>query len=158
VTFATFVTAIIRSLVARFDFFALYPSTVVRQVGQSVEIQPDDPRVPGMKADLRYGLPGTTAQVAKGSRGLLGFENGDPSRPVFSLWEPGDVVQIILGGKGNARGVVRSGDPVALALPPLMLVTGSVASSPVPPGTTMTITTPIVGVAAAGSGKVLATS
>jgi len=153
-SFTRWVEAIIERVTARIDYFALYGAKVVTQSGQTVEVVPDDPRLPGCRAELRYGIPGTSAKIPRGARGLLGFTNGDPGRPTFALYEPGDVLELVFGGSGEARGVGRAGDPVALALPPAMLVTGTVGGQPF--AGTMTIATPVAGTIAAGSGKVLA--
>jgi hypothetical protein len=141
-------------LLSRFDFYALYPSRVVAQRATSIDLVPDDPRMPACRAELRPGLPGMTITVTPGSRVLLGFENGDPRRPIATLWEPGAAVtKLVFGGAGDARPIARQGDPVAVALPAAIQVQGTVNGS-TPFVGVITIATPLAGVIAGGSGKV----
>jgi hypothetical protein len=86
----------VRSLFSRLDYLALYPSRVVSQNGDgTLELQPDDPRLPGLSGvPVRLGLPGTTVEVQAGARVLLGFEAGDPARPVATLWEGGPLAKL----------------------------------------------------------------
>jgi hypothetical protein len=63
----------------------------------TLELRPDNPRVPGLsKVPLRLGVPGVRVIVLPGARVLVGFEGGDPSRPVASLWERQSCVEIAL--------------------------------------------------------------
>jgi hypothetical protein len=86
----------VRGLFARIDYLALYPSRVVSQNGDgTLELQPDDPRLPGLSnVPVRLGIPGTTVEVQAGARVLLGFEAGDPARPVATLWEGGPLAKL----------------------------------------------------------------
>ena len=99
----------------RIDYLALYPSTVVSQNGAwLLELLPDNPRVRGEGCTgirLRNGLPGFSCRVEKGSRVVLGFEDGDPSKPFAALWEPsdgGDVTEVVFDDGSDA--VARVGD------------------------------------------------
>lgn len=81
---------LVRQVTSRFDYFASYPSRVVAQNGDgSLELKPDDERFgPGLaRVPMRLGLPGCNVTVKPGSRVLLGFEGGDPARPVAELWD-----------------------------------------------------------------------
>lgn len=80
--------ALVTRVASQMDFHALYPSTVVTQSGQTLEVKPDSAKIPPLSGvPLRLGIPGAEADVAPGARVLLGFEAGDPSRPYCSLWE-----------------------------------------------------------------------
>jgi hypothetical protein len=93
----------VRGLFARIDYLALYPSKVVGQNGDgTLELQPDDARLPGLSnVPVRLGIPGTTVEVQAGARVLLGFEAGDPARPVATLWEGGPLVKVTVVASGE---------------------------------------------------------
>lgn len=88
----------VRRLFARVDYFALYPSKVVAQNADgTLELRPDSDRLPGLsKVPVRLGVPGSV-KVSGGARVLLGFEEGDPGRPIATLWETRTVIEIRLG-------------------------------------------------------------
>lgn len=82
---------------------------------------PDDPRLPstGFKAvPLRNGLPGCTVQVPVGTYLLLGWLNGDESKPYCCLWEGGEApTQIVikattvyLGDSAGTDALVKKGE------------------------------------------------
>lgn len=81
------------------DYLALYPAKVVSQnADKTLELIPDDTRFKGIKSvPVRLGLPGCSVDVAGGSRVLLGFEAGDPSRPVATLWQQSVVTELRIG-------------------------------------------------------------
>jgi len=74
---------------ARFDFFAFYPARVAAQNADgTLEVQPDSAAVPPVsQVPIRLGVPGVKVKVAAGCRVLVGFEGGDPRRPVATLWQ-----------------------------------------------------------------------
>jgi hypothetical protein len=94
----------------RLDHLALYPAVVVQQRSDgTLDLSPEDPRVPSCQGvPIRLGIPGVTVTVPSGGRVLLGYANGDPSRPYASLWESGTVTRITING-GTAK-VARLGD------------------------------------------------
>lgn len=114
--------------VARWDHLALYPCTVASQADDgSLDLQPDDTVVRGSGfsgVPLKHGLPGWTASVPGGTRVLLGWEGGDPSRPYAALWNPGDVDELVFDGGDQA--VAREGDSVDAGT-----LSGVVAGNPV---------------------------
>lgn len=135
---------IIMGVVGRTDFHALYPSKVVTQnTDGTLELQPDSAKLkPISKVPIRLGLPGVTVKVAAGARVLLGFEQGDPSRPRALLWEADSMTELVITAAtkvtvnapdvrlGDGTGtVVRYGDsitvtgtaPGALAILPMPL-------------------------------------
>jgi hypothetical protein len=77
---------------------------------------------------IRYGIPGVVAKVAAGGRVLVGFENGDPSRPVAELWDNASLVELSFAGGTHA--VAREGDSVDLGT---FVVTGSASLTWTPP-------------------------
>lgn len=106
--------ALVESFVGkRLDYQALYPATVVNMMPSgTVDVVPDDAKIRGtgfQGIPIRHGLPGFTVEVSHGSRGLLGFEAGDPQRPYFSLWQNGTWVDSITFD-GGTKDVAREGD------------------------------------------------
>lgn len=80
----------------RLDHLALYPARVVQQRGDgTLDLVPESDAVPSCQGvPIRYGIPGVTAEIAAGSRVLLGYEGGDPARPYACLWESGSVTAL----------------------------------------------------------------
>lgn len=105
--------AVVQLMQRRVDYFALYPAKVLANNSDgTLELQPDDVRLPGLsRVPMRLGLPGVTVKVAPGSRVLLGFEAGSPSRPVATIWESSGLLEVTisaaakvqLGGAGPAQ-------------------------------------------------------
>lgn len=102
--------ALFKASVPRLDYFTLYAAKVITQSDDLFDLLPDDPRIPSMGGvPIRHGLPGVTIKVPPGSTVLVGWENGDPSRPYCALWQGGEgnvtritiVANVIeLGGEG----------------------------------------------------------
>ncbi len=94
--------AIVRQELAGIDYFTLYDAKIVAQSadGTTVDIQPGDPRLPGMsKVPLRPGVPGVTVQVAPGGFIRLGWDRGNPSMPYCALWQGGETpVKTVIKG------------------------------------------------------------
>ncbi len=93
------VLAVIRAAFPRLPFLVGYGCKVVAQNGdRTLELQPDDPTMPGLsKVPIRPGLAGTAVDVPAGSRVLLEFDGGDPAKPYASVWESADPTTIELG-------------------------------------------------------------
>ena len=87
---------VVRAMLPRVDYLALYPAKVVSQNSDgTLELQPDDQRFPGLsQVPIRYGIPGVKVTVAAGARVLLGFAGGDPQQPVAELWESATVTKL----------------------------------------------------------------
>jgi hypothetical protein len=84
---------LIKSAFPRIDSLALYRAKVIGQSGSTVDLQPDDARLPMMsKVPIRHGLPGVSLTVQPGTSILVGWENGDPAHPYACLWEGGETV------------------------------------------------------------------
>lgn len=74
------------------DFERLFRAKVLKQHTnlKRVDVQPDDPKLPPMSnIPLRIGVPGLDVTVAPGHRLAVGWEDGQPDRPMAALWEPG---------------------------------------------------------------------
>lgn len=106
------IEALVKRFTSRIDFCALYACKVVAQNADgTLELQPDDARMPGLSAVLiRHGLPGVTVTVAAGSRVLLGFENASPASPFAALWDASSVTEIKFNG--GTKSVARVDDTV----------------------------------------------
>ena len=102
-----------RRITARVDYLALYPSVVSGQDADGrLHLVPEDIRLSSCRGvPIRLGIPGVTVRVATGARVLLGFEAGDPARPVATLWESGSVTELVVNGA--TTGAAREGDSVA---------------------------------------------
>lgn len=121
----------VRHTMSGVDYFAHYPAKVVAQAGDfSLDVIPDDPRLPGMqRVPLRLGVPGVTAKVSPGSRVLVFFEGGAPSAPAASIWQASTLTELVITastkvtvnapavnlGAASAP-VLRSGDAVTLGV------------------------------------------
>jgi hypothetical protein len=90
--------ALVRSATRRYDYFALYPCRVLSQNADgTLELVPDDETMPGQShVPLRLGLPGVSVKVKTGARVLLGYEAGDPQRPVATVWEAAGLERITI--------------------------------------------------------------
>lgn len=106
------VDAVVRRALRRVDYLARYPARVVgSHADGSLDVHPDDARVPAAQAVPYRSLPGVTYTVPTGARVLLGYEGGDPSRPFVDLWEPTSSVTRITINGGSAK-AAREGDDV----------------------------------------------
>lgn len=111
------VEAIITRATRRLDYLALYPARVVAQHsdGGPLDVVPDDARVIVPRGIPYRTLAGVAITVPAGSRCLVGFEGGDPSKPYASLWELGDVTKLVLAS-GTHR-AAREGHAVRVTFP-----------------------------------------
>lgn len=137
-------------------YLAHYSATVERQHSDdSLDLMPDDVRVRGTglsRVPIRHGLPGVRVLVVNGSRVLLGFENGDPSKPYASCWSASSIEAIMFDG--GDKPVARVGDAVTIFWPPTLDFVGTLAGQPFTG--TMTIMTPSSGVIESGAPRVTA--
>lgn len=117
------------------DFLALYPAEVLLDHGDMhLDLRPNDPRFPHLvRVPLRVFLPGAYVRVKSGSRVLLGFEGGNPERPVAYLWEAGGTVVVEIRSVSGRRvrvddeaGEIRVEDPVRVVVdaPQILLAGG----------------------------------
>lgn len=82
------------------DYHALYPATVRGQnSNKTLELVPDKTSIPPLSSvPIRAGIPGAVITLQSGARVLLGYENGDPSKPYAGLWGDGTLTTIALNG------------------------------------------------------------
>lgn len=110
--------ALVHSALPHVDYLALYAARVVvfDKDHQTIDVRPDDPRLPGMGGiAFRHGLPGAVVDVAKGTTVLVGWADGDPSKPYACLWGGGEAVasltlnalRLNLGGEEGAEPVPK---------------------------------------------------
>lgn len=120
--------ALVKRVMRRVDYLALYPARVVAQDGDggSLDVVPDDPRVTVPRGLPYRTLAGVAITVPSGTRCHVGFEGGDPSKPYVALWELGDVTKLVLAG-GTHR-AAREGDGVS-ASPTLAAWIASVSTA-----------------------------
>lgn len=84
--------ALVRSVFPTVDYMALYSCAVVGQnADNSLELQPDDERIPGLSNVPIRSVAGIAVKVSAGSRVAIGFENGDPGKPVALFFEASSV-------------------------------------------------------------------
>ena len=102
---------IINRTMRRVDYLALYPCAVVHQRADgTLDLRPDDPRLPAPQSVPYRTLRGLSVEVPDGARVLLGYEGGDPQTPYAALWEIGDATVVRVNG-GDTK-VARVGDTV----------------------------------------------
>ncbi len=123
--------AFVRQRTAGTVYLGQFPAEILAQNSDgTLELRPEDSRLPGLsRVPIRYGLPGVVAKVAAGGRALMGFENGDPSRPVAELWDNASLVELSFAG--GKQPVARNGDSVDLGT---FTVAGSATLTWTPPG------------------------
>jgi hypothetical protein len=94
--------ALVRTLTARVDYHALYPARVVKQHADgTLDVLPEGTRLgPLSSVPIRLGIPGSRIDVS-GGRVLIGFEGGDPDRPIATLWDTATGVTIHINGGGT---------------------------------------------------------
>jgi hypothetical protein len=94
------------------DHRACYFAKVVSQVGDFVDVEPDDDRLPPMaRVPLLLGLPGASVNGSAAGRVLVGWAAGDPAHPYAMGWDfetlASKVVltadQIYIGGESGAQ-------------------------------------------------------
>jgi hypothetical protein len=135
----------IEALLPDLPYRGIFEFRVVTQEGERLNLQPV--RVSTGMPDLRRvvarpGLPGARADVALGSRVVVGFIDNDPGRPEVLAYEnaEGDGFSpvrldisvedddYLTGSADPARRVVRYGDQIAVP------VVGASATGPIAPG------------------------
>lgn len=91
--------ALIRAVMRGVDYHAWHPCKVMSQNSDfTLELKPDNAKIPQQsKIPMRMGLPGMVGKVTSG-RCLLGWEGGDPQRPVASHFEVGTIDTLFFGG------------------------------------------------------------
>lgn len=107
------ISRLVAALTRRVDYLAHYPARVVEQRADgTLDLIPDDSArvAPCTGVPIRTGLPGVAVTVPSGARVLLGYEAGDPSRPVATLWEAATVTTLAVNGSSTKA--ARDGESV----------------------------------------------
>ncbi len=138
--------AIVRAETRRVDLFALYPASVLSQdgAGGPLDLRPDSAALPPPQAVPLRGVLGVKLTIPVGTRVLLGYEAGDPSKPYAVLGPFADVARFAVNGASTRA--AREGDDVtrtsdfaqwmtSVATALNTLAPGSVATSPAVLGT-----------------------
>jgi len=105
---------IVRAEVRALSYALWRPCTVLSQDGDTLDLRPDDPDLRPPRGVPYRTLPGVRLTIPAGTRVLLGYEGGDPRRPVAILAEYASVTQLAVNG-GTAR-AAREGDSVSVTL------------------------------------------
>lgn len=106
--------ALVRWIVRDITYHKHYLCTVQGQVGDELDVVPDDESLQASglsRVPISYGLPGVSAQVAPGTKVTLFFENGDPKKPRVYSWVGG---HISLSFANGIMPVARVGDTVSI--------------------------------------------
>lgn len=124
-------SAIVKKLIAPTAYHALYEYRVISQSGNLLDLSPADPGrgLPALSAvPMRPGVSGAKATLKDGTSVLVGFVNGDPSRPAVLSYDTAfgdgldpDEVDLVSAHESDsskvafpARRVVRYGDQVSI--------------------------------------------
>jgi hypothetical protein len=104
--------AIVRAETRRVDLFALYPATVLSQdgAGGPLDLRPDSDALPPPQAVPLRVVNGVKLTLPAGTRVLLGYEAGDPSKPYAVLGPFADVTRFAVNGASTKA--ARDGEAV----------------------------------------------
>lgn len=91
--------AAVRQVMRGADYLAFYPCRVASQNADgTLELVPDNDTIPHQSKVPIRGLPGVAVKVTGSARCLLGWEGGDPTRPVAAMHQIEGIQTIYLGG------------------------------------------------------------
>jgi hypothetical protein len=92
--------ALARAAFPTIRYQRLYRAKVVKQNGQKVDVDCDDPDIGSLvDVPIRHGLPGIEVTIAPQAWVRLGFDDGDPQKPFVGLWDGGEsVTEIKIAG------------------------------------------------------------
>lgn len=104
--------ALVRAETRRVDYHALYPASVVSQdgAGGPLDLRPDTEALPPPQAVPLRVVNGVKLTLPAGTRVLLGYEAGDPSRPYAVLGPVADVTRFAVNGASTKA--ARDGEAV----------------------------------------------
>lgn len=108
--------ALVARAMRRVDYHARYEAVVVAQRADgTLDVVPDDTRIPSAQAVPYRAPPGLTFEVPTGGRVLLGYVGGDPARPFCDLFEQHSAVTKLQVNGGSTR-TAREGDSVSVTV------------------------------------------
>ena len=106
----------VRRTMRHTDFHTLYPCAVIAQRSDgTLDLQPDSASIAAPRGVPYRTLAGVTVKVPAGTRVHLGFEGGDPARPVAMLWERGAVTSLAVAA--GTHEAARKGHAVRVTIP-----------------------------------------
>jgi hypothetical protein len=124
----------------KLDYLGLTPCEVLEDHGDNLfSLQPDDRKLPPfVRIPLRTFAPGIRLEVEPGARAQVGFENGDPGKPVVLMFEAGAIkrlhlpaeLEIVLGNLSAAVPVARVGDEIKVVLYIAPSLAGKISTIP----------------------------
>lgn len=154
--FTDAIRRVLEALLPDFDLFALHPSLVIAATDGSVDVRPDNRKLPELvDVPVRGFVPGQSLIVQVNSRVLVGFEGGNRSAPMALLWGAGafDSLElaaiqrlglhapvVTLGGS-TGLAVARVSDEILGYIPVGTVLTPAFVPNPVPIPVTGRITT-----------------
>lgn len=104
-------SALVGAANPRAEYHGIFAGKVVSQGGDTVDVQLDDERMPGMSSlPVTVGLPGSQVSFAAGCRMFIFFENGDPAKPRAIGWDAatgGTVLNLTLGGRSAVDALIK---------------------------------------------------
>lgn len=140
--------AFILRVMSKVDYHAMFEAKVISQDAQgNLAIEFFSPKMPSMTGvEIRYGVPGIKAEVKAGATVLVGFVDGEPTKPYATIWRPESINKLIVDSEnftvkmsstllGDAAilGVARATDPVAVGDPVVPVMASFVLPSVPPP-------------------------
>jgi len=135
---------LIRAALPTVDYYALYRAKVVSQSSdkKKVDVKPDNPKIPDLTAELVTFGPKSTITIASGSYVLVGWDGGDPSKPIaMGFYAASGTKEIARkGDTADAGTLVFFGGTAGATL---TYVPPGVTAPPAPPATNIPISAEI---------------
>lgn len=102
---------------AGLEYFRATPGRINNQNGGTVELQPDDSRLPPLRrVAVRLGLPDTEVALVPGARAVSTWEGATPAAPVLQSFGVSQATKIKFAASATPKPVSRQGDPVGYLL------------------------------------------
>jgi hypothetical protein len=115
--FTSAIKRVIQAVLPDFDLYAMHPATVIATAPNSVDVRPDNSRLPELVAvPLRTFAPNVQILASVDSRVLIAFEGGDRTKPVALLWGAGNFDALSIGSQ-NTQPVARVTDTTRGTIP-----------------------------------------
>lgn len=143
--------ALVRAETRRVDYHALYPASVLSQdgAGGPLDLRPDTEALPPPQAVPLRGVLGVKLTIPAGTRVLLGYEGGDPSKPYATLGPFAEVSRFAVNGASTRA--AREGDDVTAGAELAAWMASVTAKVNTLPGTPTTTAPSVLGTISEGS-------
>lgn len=143
--------ALVRAETRRVDYHALYPASVVSQdgAGGPLDLRPDTEALPPPQAVPLRVVNGVKLTLPAGTRVLLGYEGGDPSKPYATLGPFAEVSRFAVNGASTRA--AREGDDVTAGAELAAWMASVTAKVNTLPGTPTTTAPSVLGTISEGS-------